>query len=285
MSRAVQRRQELQDLIAMNEDFETEMSHWQQGAEVSPEDVRRVQRDYGKWYVMAKAMLGGEQLEKFVDMYEGGAWTNRVRAFLVDPFARNDFYNPGQENPLISEWKVEFQGTVRDSLVTQRQILIQELHAESDIIGTLDELADISRRLPDYLRTLKNKASTNVPAPNITKEKELQIVVLAILRLLYVNVSDEDPASKHAGGSSIPDFMIRDIGVAVETKMVREGQKDKDVGAELLIDWGRYPKHPDCQAIFAIVYDPKEVLDNPNSLEIDLSQDGPGIPTRVVVIR
>lgn len=104
------------------------------------------------------------------------------------------------------------------------------------------------------------------------------------MRLLYSNVNDEDPASKHAGGSSIPDFTIRDISVAVETKMVRESQKDKDVGAELLVDWGRYPKHPDCQAIFAIVYDPKGILDNPRSLETDLSQDGPGIPTRVIVV-
>ncbi|MEO3829092.1 hypothetical protein [Actinomadura sp. B10D3] len=281
----MQRRQKLQQLIAENEVFETEMSRWQQGAVPSDEEIRNVQRDYGAWYGTAKTMLTGDQRDKFIDMYEGGAWTNRVRTFLLDPLARNDFYEEGVDNPLVSKWKVEFQGTVRDSLVTQRQILIEELHQESDVIGALDELAATFQRFPDYLRTLKNKASQNVPAPNILKEKDLQIVVLSLLRLLYVNVSDEDPSPKHGGGSSIPDFTIRDIGVAVETKMVREGQRDKDVGAELLVDWGRYPKHPDCQGILAIVYDPKEILDNPRSLEIDLAQDGPGTPTRVIVIR
>ena len=284
MFNPVQRREELEHLIKRNESLETEMAELQLHPETSTEEAQRVQRAYQEWYAKAKTMVSADNMDRFVDMYEGGAWTNRVRAFLADPLARNEFYDPNDEDPLVSKWKVQFQGTVRDSLVTQRQILIEELHQASDVIKHLDALASTFKRLPNYLRTLKNKSSQNFQAPQIYREKDLQVVVLALLRLLYSNVNDEDPASKHAGGSSIPDFTIRDIGVAVETKMVRDGQKDKDVGAELLVDYGRYPKHPDCQAIFVIVYDPKGRLDNPRSLEIDLSNDGPGVPTRVIVI-
>ncbi|MGH3380740.1 MAG: hypothetical protein ACRDP6_39005 [Actinoallomurus sp.] len=286
MTSALEHRRRIIELITQSEHLEERMARWQLDASVSKSEIVDVQMQYQEWYVKAKSLVVDATLkERFVDMYEGGVVVRRIRPFLADPLALNDLYDSIEDKKLISRWRIPFEGTVRDSLATQRQILIEAAHEVSDTSGILEELSLYFRRLPDYLRTLKLRATEKVPAPEIAHEKELQIVVLAILRLLYDDVRDEDPGSKHAGGSSRPDFSIRDTNVIVETKMVRETQKDKDVGAELLVDWGRYPKHPDCQGILAIIYDPKQILDNPSALEMDLSQDGPGIPTRAIVIR
>ena len=111
------------------------------------------------------------------------------------------------------------------------------------------------------------------------------MLVRAILRLLYPDVRAEDPVSQQAGASSRVDFLIRDAGVIIETKMTRKSLTDKKVGEELLIDRGRYQRHPDCQGIFALVYDPERYLHNPAGLEHDLSQGTSDISTRVIVVR
>jgi hypothetical protein len=67
--------------------------------------------------------------------------------------------------------------------------------------------------------------------------------------------------------------------------MTRASLTDKRVGEELLIDWGRYERHPDCRAIFGFVYDPGHYLSNPAGLEDDLSNDGADIPKRVIIVR
>jgi hypothetical protein len=103
--------------------------------------------------------------------------------------------------------------------------------------------------------------------------------------MLYDDVRPEDYVSQFAGANSRVDFLIRGVGVIVETKMTRPSLTDKRVGEELLIDWGRYQRHPDCKGIFALVYDPSRRLSNPTALESDLSGDNGGLWTRVLVVR
>jgi REase_DpnII-MboI len=285
MANRVQRRREIEQLVAKNEEFETRMSLWQKEPTADDEEIKGLQTEYSEWFVKAQRYIPETQIAKFRDMYEGGEFIQRIRAFLLDPLAPNQFYSEDKENPFIGRWRNPFEGRVRDSLVTQREILIKELYEADEATLALEELASIFRRFPDFVRSLRLNANSNIVAPRITREKDFQILILAILRLLYKDVRQEDPASKHAGASSRVDFSIRDVDVVVETKMVREGQSDRNIGNELLIDWGRYPKHPNCQGILAIIYDPNERLDNPIELETDLTQSGRSPSTRAVVVR
>lgn len=111
------------------------------------------------------------------------------------------------------------------------------------------------------------------------------MIVLALLRFLYRDVRPEDFTPQHSGARSRVDYLIRDSGIVVETKMTRKSMTDKTLGDELLVDWGRYPKHPDCRAIFALVYDPTRQLSNPEGLANDLSQDSREPTTRVLIVR
>ncbi|MGW0960296.1 PD-(D/E)XK nuclease domain-containing protein [Streptomyces gelaticus] len=147
----------------------------------------------------------------------------------------------------------------------------------------LDELAETLARFPGFLRSLTSSKEPNVKPPRVEKEKDLQVLVGACLRLIYNDVRPEDYISEYAGGRSRVDFFLPEVGIVVETKMIRESLSDRRVGEELLIDFGRYSSRPDCCGILAVIYDPKMILENPAGLEFDLSRSTSA--TRVIVVR
>ncbi len=258
---------------------------WQQEDEISRAEIHDGQRQYLDWYARAQRLVPAGELDRFRDMYEGGQVIQRIRGFISAPRDINIFYDPSDPNPLLGKWQNPFEITCQPALVTQRQILIQALHEAADANTVLNELSACFRRLQDYLLVLESEANDNVSRPNIENERDLQVLVHALLRLLYRDVRPEDAVSKQAGATSRVDFLIKDAGVIVETKMTRPSLTDKRVGEELLIDWGRYERHPDCRGIFGLVYDPGRYLNNPAGLEDDLSNDSADIPKRVIIIR
>jgi hypothetical protein len=88
---------------------------------------------------------------------------------------------------------------------------------------------------------------------------------------LFDDVRPEDYVPSKGGGNSRVDFVLPEVGVVVETKMARASLTAGKLGEELLFDQGRYPKHPDCQAILAFVYDPGGRITNPRGIERDLT--------------
>jgi hypothetical protein len=280
-----ERRQAIEALITENEEIEARFSKWQQDDDLTDAEIQLGQRQYHDWYARAQAHVPAAEVEKFRDMYEGGRFISRIKAFLVNPLELNGLYNPGESSPFIDKWQKPFGSTCQGELVAQRQILMEALHEVSDVSAVLDELSTLFKRLPDFIATLGLASNPSVPAPMIKNEKDLQVLVHAILRLLYPDVRPEDQVPQKAGAGSRVDFLIRDAGVIVETKMTRKSLTDRKVGEELLIDWGRYQRHPDCRGIFALVFDPDRYLHNPAGLEHDLSQGAAEISTRVIVVR
>lgn len=108
--------------------------------------------------------------------------------------------------------------------MAQRDLLLAAMHRHASAEAVLGEISTILRRLPDFLAVLRHADSARVPPPTLGNEGDLQIIVHAILRLLYDDVRPEDPVSQMAGGSSRVDFTLREAGVIVETKMMRHTQ-------------------------------------------------------------
>jgi hypothetical protein len=218
-------------------------------------------------------------------MYEGGAVITRIRGFLSDPLEENVMWDSSTPNPLITKFQNPFQSSFKANLDRQRAILVMAMDAEVGVVNLLDDLTALFERLPEYLAVLAARATERVPAPSIENEGDLQIIVEAVLRLHYEDVRPEDYVPEYAGGRSRVDFLLRDSGVIIETKMTRERLRDREVGEELTIDWKRYERHPDCRAILAIVYDPGRRITNSAGLQRDLSQVHTEPATRVLVIR
>lgn len=275
---------DIETLIAESQDMEREFATWQTDDAPPPEELQAGKRRYLDWYARATTHILPEDVDRFRDMYEGGAVIKRIRAFLVSPRAESIFYDPAAPpNPLVSRWDVPFDPTPRESMFMQRELLIRALKSQAAPSVVLDELSAVFRRLPSYLAVLGNAASEHVAPPTLADEADLQVLVHSILRLLYDDVRREDSAPAHAGGSTRPDFVLPEARVLVETKYVRPTLPDRRLGDELLQDVGRYHVHPECGAIFILVYDPRRLLNNPAAIERDVSRASDP-PVRAIVV-
>jgi hypothetical protein len=79
------------------------------------------------------------------------------------------------------------------------------------------------------------------------------------------------------------DFLLKREQTVVETKMTRQGLDQRKVVEELVIDKAHYRAHPDCKTLVCFVYDPAQLLANPDALEADLSDATDRLATHVVV--
>jgi hypothetical protein len=140
----------------------------------------------------------------------------------------------------------------------------------AELVAT--DLVRVLRRLPRLLETLNRARPDWKLIERIADERDLQAVVEALLRTLFDDVRPEDYVPSRAGRNSRVDFVLPEVGIVIETKMTRPGLDAKKVAEELLIDAGRYPKHPDCDVVIALVYDPERRIVNPAGLEADLTQ-------------
>lgn len=276
-------RQELERLIAESEELEDQLGQLQDEDAIDRGERTRIRRTYLDWYSRASQIVNEEHRAKFKDMYEGGSFISRMRSYLEGPLDPSPLYD-AEKPGLFPKFKNMYAATGRPALAEQRALLVQTLHQIASSGPVLLELAQVLRRFPEFLRTVRRYDNPQVPTPAITNEAGLQVAVHAILRLLYSDVREEDFVSQHAGGSSRVDFFIAEAGVLVETKMTRPGLRDRKVGEELLIDWGRYKRHPDCKAIFAMVYDPERYIDNHVALETSLTDLTAAVPTLAIVV-
>lgn len=272
-------------LIAESEEFERLMRCWQITA--PPDDeVDDVRRRYRAFFAQSKQVLNDEQKAEFQRQHDGSFGDTDIGDFLADPLGRSPIFDTPDHQGTGLEWKVEFKTHVAPKLAKQRDLLEEARLAMTDPEQLLSTWATLFRRLPVFIRTLAaSPHPEQVPSLKLTDEKGLQDVIDAILRLHFDDVRREDHVPQSAGAASLVDFQIPDVGLFIEVKMTRPSLKDKQVGEELLTDAGRYPSHPDCKAILAVVYDPGHRIKNPSGLEKDLSKPtASGAPMRCVVV-
>lgn len=121
------------------------------------------------------------------------------------------------------------------------------------------------------------------PTLEITDEYDVQDLLHALLRLEFDDVRPEDHVPAYAGGRSRVDFLLKREQIVVEAKRTRDGLGATEVGAQLLVDIGRYRAHPDCKTLVCFVYDPEGRIKNPRGIEDDLTGGDHGLPVRVFI--
>lgn len=266
---------EIASLIRESEALEAEMERWQELDSAPRLEVDDLRGRFRDWMSRAKQQLVDDDRHEFHKCFDGGFFgINDVKSFLANPLAESPMRDEEGGFLLGERWANPF-GSVREKLEKQRGLLSDAMRDMGSIDQTFDELEAIFRRIGDYIRALPVE---------VTNEKQFQDVVEALLLALFNDVRREDPTPIHAGGSSRVDFQLPEIGVVIELKMTRSGLTDRKVSQELLVDAGRYPKHPDCRAILAVIFDPDRRLKNPRGLERDLgSPTRDGVPMRCVI--
>jgi hypothetical protein len=87
----------------------------------------------------------------------------------------------------------------------------------------------------------------------------------------------ESSNSTFPGGDSRPDFLLPEVGIAIELKVTRDSLKDRQLGNELAEEITRYGDefaNRGAWILVCLVYDPRGRLRNPAGLVRDLESTG-----------
>lgn len=131
----------------------------------------------------------------------------------------------------------------------------------------LDELLLI---LLKYLRQAMHPLThrrKGAVALSFLTEYDVQHLLHALLRLWILDIRPEEFTPSYAGSSRGMDFLLPAHKTVIETKLVRDAAHAKRIGDELIVDIDRYRKHPDCEILWCVVYDPEHLIRNPESLK------------------
>lgn len=141
---------------------------------------------------------------------------------------------------------------------------IEPLKQKEDIQVILEKIFKNFHRCARAILNRHNSRATI----EINDEYDVQDLLQGILRLFIDDVRPEDYVPRYAGGNARTDFYLPTYSTYIETKMTREGLKDKEVGEQLAVDIARYGSK--CEYLICFIYDGKNLLKNPYGLIKDL---------------
>jgi hypothetical protein len=107
-------------------------------------------------------------------------------------------------------------------------------------------------------------------ALSFSTEYDVQDLLHALLRPWVADIRPEEFTPSYAGSSTRMDFLLPAHGLVLELKFVRDRAHAKSIGNELIIDIEHYRRHPDCHALWCVIYDPQTLLTNAEGLRKDL---------------
>jgi hypothetical protein len=169
----------IEALVAFSEDFEDRLAKWQEDGAAVPDAtaIRAARREYAEWYATALHDVPEVERPRFMDMYEGGAFTKRIRAFLTAPLEESALHNPADPASPFSRWQYSFSSTFQECIAVQRDILIGALSGAGATGEAVEELVTILGRFSNYVAALRAADRPTVPAPTIENEADLQVVI------------------------------------------------------------------------------------------------------------
>jgi hypothetical protein len=119
---------------------------------------------------------------------------------------------------------------------------------------------------------------------DVEDEYDVQNILHVFLRLNFDTIVPEENAPSFAGVKSRMDFLLPKEKIAIETKMTRKGLRLKELVSQLNDDTVFYQKHPNCDTLYVLVYDPDEQIDNPRYVEKELSGKKGKIEVKVFIV-
>ena len=137
--------------------------------------------------------------------------------------------------------------------------------------------------LPRAIYPLKNRRKGR-PSVEFNSEYDVQDLFNALIQPWIGDIRTEEYTPSYAGSSSRMDFLLYDHKIVCELKYVRDASHGRRVGDELTIDVAHYRKHPDCNKLVAVIYDPNGLISNPDGLKSDIESDSQGLEVNVFIV-
>ncbi|MEF9882702.1 hypothetical protein [Streptomyces sp. P9-A4] len=125
------------------------------------------------------------------------------------------------------------------------------------------------KSIPVTARKLATRSNAR-PAFAVENEYDVQDVAEAALSAVFPAVSREEWTPKSAGSAKRIDLVVKEAGIVVECKYVRDARHAKKVADELRIDFESYHSHAECRRLFAYIHDPHNYIVDPEEFMRDL---------------
>ncbi|MCB2183594.1 MAG: hypothetical protein KQH63_16285 [Desulfobulbaceae bacterium] len=105
---------------------------------------------------------------------------------------------------------------------------------------------------------------------SFSSEYDVQDLLHCMLRPWISDIRPEEFTPSYAGSSTRMDFLLPAHSLVIELKFVRDRAHGKRIGDELIVDIEHYRRHPACNSLWCVVYDPESLLTNAEGLRTDL---------------
>lgn len=132
-----------------------------------------------------------------------------------------------------------------------------------------DLLQVVVRGLPRAMHPLTHRRK-GAQSLTFNSEYDIQDLLHAQLRPWIADIRPEEFTPSYAGSSTRMDFLLPAHRLVLETKRIRDKPHAARVGDELIIDIEHYRRHPDCDRLWCVVFDPLQLIQNPTGLVTDL---------------
>jgi hypothetical protein len=136
--------------------------------------------------------------------------------------------------------------------------------------SSLEELLQIIiKGLPRAMHPLTHRRK-GITSLSFDSEYDIQDLLHSQLRPWVADIRPEEFTPSYAGSSTRMDFLLSTHSLVLETKKVRDKAHANKIGDELIIDIEHYRRHPRCDRLWCVVYDPLHLIPNPSGLITDL---------------
>lgn len=149
--------------------------------------------------------------------------------------------------------------------------------------GNLQRLEHLLCRFHAVARQLQKRQHQRKPF-TVADEYDVQDLLHALLKIDFKDIRAEECNPSYGGTSTRLDFFLRKEKVAIEAKLATKTHVTKKIREELILDKEYYQKNPNVKTLLCIVYDPDEVIDNPDGFEHDLYEKSNNYEVRVYVV-
>jgi len=206
----------------------------------------------------------GNILEEFMDIgpqdVDGAIEWKKNRERVVKVLEENGFryYRGGRVLPSGMPPEEVFPSVIRPTVGGPRK--------PADIEELLLVLVKNLRRAMNPL-TQRRKGSVCL---SFETEYDVQDLLHALLRPWVADIRPEEFTPSYAGSSTRMDFLLPAHKLVLELKFVRDANHAAKIGNELIIDIEHYRRHPECDSLWCIVYDPNHLIANAEGLKKDL---------------
>ncbi|MBI3466800.1 MAG: transposase [Planctomycetes bacterium] len=136
--------------------------------------------------------------------------------------------------------------------------------------SSLEELLQIIiRGLPRAMHPLTHRRK-GATALSMGSEYDIQDLLHSQLRPWIADIRPEEFTPSYAGSCTRMDFLLPAHSLVIETKHVRDRGHATRIGNELILDIEHYRRHPKCDRLWCVVYDPLHLVPNPAGMIADL---------------